>query len=92
MTRILLASACIMILCSACGPRYYIPSDSAQPGRVVVSAYTQGGCVEELKEEAKQHGIEVKLKDIQSDLGRGILLWPFYKSYKCTGKVIGSAK
>ena len=38
---------------------------------------------------AKSAGVEVRLKDVQTDLGWEIFLFPFYKGYKCTGEVIG---
>ena len=83
----------LLIAClTGCGPRYYIPNDGPEPGQLVVSAYTQDGCMEELQEEAKNRGLEVKLKKIETDLGWEILLYPFYKGYRCFGEVTGPAK
>jgi hypothetical protein len=57
-----------------------------------VSAYTQSGCLQELQEAANRAGVEVRLKDVQTDLGWQILLFPFYKGYKCTDEIIGPAR
>lgn len=88
----------VMVLCvvlasfvSACGPRFYKPEISpSQPAEIVVSAYTQDGCFEELEEEARERHVQVKLKDVQADLGWQIFLFPFYKGYRCTGIVVQS--
>jgi hypothetical protein len=75
-----------------CGPRYYIPNDGPTPGQLVVSAYTQDDCTEELQEEARDRGLTVKLKRIETDLGWQIFLFPLYKGYRCFGDVTGPAK
>ncbi len=83
------AIALILItIVAGCGPRYYIPADRDKPGEIVVSAYTQDGCIEELQEEAKARSVEVKLKKVDTDLGWQIFLFPFYKGYRCLGEVI----
>ena len=82
----------LIFIVSGCGPRYYLPADKDKPGEIVVSAYTQDGCMEELQEEAKVQNVEVKLKKIETDLGWEILLFPFYKGYRCIGEVVGPAK
>ena len=46
----------------------------------MVSAYTQDGCLEELQEEGKKRGVELKLKNVETDLGWEIFLFPFYKA------------
>ena len=78
------------LLLSGCGPRFYLAADKNNPAQIVVSAYTQDGCTEELHAEAKSRGVEVKLKKIDADLGWQIFLFPFYKGYKCTGEVTTS--
>ncbi len=82
----------LIFVVSGCGPRYYLPADKDKPGEIVVSAYTQDGCMEELQAEAKTQNVEVKLRKIETDLGWEILLFPFYKGYRCIGEVIGPAK
>lgn len=81
-----------IILFSGCGPRYYLPADRDTPAQIVVSAYTQDGCVEEVQEEAKSRGVKVLLKKVEPDLGWQIFLFPLYKGYRCTGEVIAPAK
>jgi hypothetical protein len=71
-----------------CGPNFYKPGLSLdQPAEITVSAYSQDGCLENLQEEAHKRNLEVKLKDIQTELGWQILLFPYYKGYRCTGVV-----
>jgi hypothetical protein len=81
-------SCALALLLGGCGPHYLIPDSTGAPQKIVVSAYTNDGCVETLKEEAAEHGVKVKLTNVESDLGWGIFFWPIYKSYKCTGEVV----
>jgi len=92
MKKILLCCLSCLPLITACGPQFYLPESKERPAQIVVSAYTQDGCIEELQEEAKRRGVEVQLKNVESDLGWEIFLFPFYKGYKCTGEVTGPAK
>ena len=81
-----LASSLLLI---GCGPKYYRPAlGPNRPAEITVSAYTQAGCLECLQEEARNRNVEVKLKDIQTDLGWEIFLFPFYKGYQCIGIVV----
>ena len=82
-------TATLLVLLAGCGPQYSLPQTKERPGQIVVSAYTQSGCFEELQESAKQSGVEVQLKDVQTDLGWEIFLFPLYKGYKCTGEITG---
>jgi hypothetical protein len=82
----------LFALIVGCGPAYVLPETKERPGNIVVSAYTQSGCLEDLQEAANRAGVEVRLKDVQTDLGWQILLFPFYKGYKCTGEIIGPAR
>ena len=41
---------------------------------------------------ADRAGVEVRLKDVQTDLGWEIFFFPFYKGYKCIGEVTGPLK
>lgn len=84
--RFLLLAGSLSLI--GCGPHFYKPAlGPGQPAEITVSAYTQDGCLESLQEEAKARNVEVKLKEVQTDLGWEILLFPFYKGYKCTGVV-----
>ena len=89
--------AALFAFIAGCGPQYYLPENRGKPAQIVVSAYTQNGCLEELQEEAKNRRVEVKLTNV--DAARqppgnpwDILLYPFYKGYRCTGEVTGPAK
>ena len=81
-----------LALVTGCGPQLYLPENAGRPAQIVVSAYTQDGCLEELNEEAKRRGVEVKLNKVETDLGWEIVLFPLYKGYKCTGDVISPSK
>lgn len=73
-----------------CGPHYYRESlGPDQPAEITVSAYTQDGCMESLNDEAAKRHVSVKLKNIETELGWQILLFPTYKGYRCTGIVTG---
>jgi hypothetical protein len=82
----------LLALIAGCGPQYVLPETKERPAQIVVSAYTQAGCLEDLEEAAKRADLEVRLKDVQADLGWEIFLFPFYKGYKCTGEIIGPAR
>lgn len=78
----------LVLVVSGCGQHYIMPDSAGAPQKIVVSAYTNDGCIEVLNEEAAKNGVKVKLTDVKSDLGWGIFLWPIYKSYTCTGEVV----
>lgn len=82
----------LVAITAACGPQFVLPETKDRPGQIVVSAYTQDGCFEELKEAANRAGVEIRLKDVQTDLGWEIFLFPFYKGYKCIGEITGPAR
>ena len=69
-----------LILITGCGPQFYLPETKDRPAQIVVSTYTQDGCIEELQEEAKRRGVTVNLKSVETDLGWEILLFPFYRA------------
>lgn len=78
----------LILVVSGCGQHYIMPDSTGAPQKIVVSAYTNDGCIENLNEEAAKLGVKVKLTNVTSDLGWGILFWPIYKSYTCTGEVV----
>jgi hypothetical protein len=87
---ILLLITSSFTLLAGCGPNFYRPALSLdQPAEITVSAYTQDGCMENLEEEAKKHNVNVQLKKVETELGWQILLFPYYKGYRCTGIVTG---
>jgi hypothetical protein len=85
-------SLLLLIFAAGCGPQFALPETKDRPAQIVVSAYTQNGCLEELQEAANRAGVEVRLKDVQTDLGWEIFLFPFYKGYKCIGEVTGPVR
>lgn len=78
----------LILAVTGCGQHYIMPDSTGAPQKIVVSAYTNDGCIEVLNEEASKQGVKVRLTDVKSDLGWGIFLWPLYKSYTCTGEVV----
>ena len=97
MIKILIYSLMLFVFITGCGPQFYLPANQGKPAQIVVSAYTQHGCLEELQQEAKNRGVEVKLTNVETNFRLApnpweILFLPFYKSYKCTGEVTGLAK
>jgi len=92
MNRWLVLSIAVALVLTACGPHAYIPEHRDQAAQIIVSAYTQDGCLENLNDEAKQRGVEVNLLKIETDLGWQIAMWPMYKGYKCIGEVVGPVK
>ena len=87
----------LMLFATGCGPQFYLPANQGKPAQIVVSAYTQNGCLEELQGEAKNRGVEVKLTNVETNFRSApnpweLLFLPFYKGYKCTGEVTGPAK
>ena len=89
MIKVLLYSLMLFVFIAGCGPQFYLPANQGKPAQIVVSAYTQNGCLEELQQEAKNRGVEVKLTNVETNFRRGpnpweILFPPFYKGYKCT--------
>ena len=85
-------SIVFLALIAGCGPQFVLPETKERPAQIVVSAYTQSGCLEDLHAAAESSGLEVRLKDVQADLGWQIFLFPFYKGYKCTGEITGPAR
>ena len=85
-------SIVFLALIAGCGPQFALPETKERPAQIVVSAYTQSGCLEDLHAAAENAGLEVRLKDVQADLGWQIFLFPFYKGYKCTGEITGPAR
>ena len=92
MMKIRLRDLILFFLIAGCGPQFYLPESKDKPAQIVVSAYTQDGCLEELQEEGKRRGVAVKLRNVETDLGWEIFLFPFYKGYKCTGEITGPLK
>jgi hypothetical protein len=67
MIKVLLYSLMLLVFMTGCGPKYYLPENRGKPAQIVVSAYTQSGCLEELRQEAKNRGVEVKLTNVETN-------------------------
>lgn len=92
MRKLVAIMICFSMFLGGCGPKYIVRGSEGKPSQIVVSAYTQSGCIEDMNEFARENGFEAKLLKIDSDLGWGIFFWPLYKSYKCTGESLPLAK
>ena len=80
------------VLLIGCGPKYYRPAlGPDKPAEITVSAYTQSGCIECLQEEARNRNVQVKLKEVQSDLGWEIFFFPLYKFWRLFNMAICSS-
>ena len=90
--RKLIVSVMVAALLAGCGPQYALRGTDGKPTQLVVSAYTQDGCMEKLREYATQLQVMTNLSKVESDLGWEILLFPFYKGYRCTGTVVEMKK
>jgi len=75
MIKILPYSLMLLVFIPDCEPQYYLQENQGKPTQIVVSAYTQNGCLEELQQEAKNLGVEVKLT---RTLGRRLVLGRFF--------------
>src|SRR5215470_7988487 len=64
MIKILPYSLMLLVFVPDGEPQYYPQADQGKPTQIVVSAYTQNGCLEELQQEAKNRGVEVKLTNV----------------------------
>jgi hypothetical protein len=82
----------VFLLLGGCGPHYTIPAeDSDDIGKVISSGRTPQSCSDNLKEEAQEMGLRVKLTDIQHH-NPGPVSWVWTNSYTCTGKVVSKAR
>jgi len=80
-----LVSLVLLVFMTGCGPKYYLPENRGKPAQIVVSAYTKSGCLEELQQEAKNRGVEVKLTNVETNFRLAASPWdifflPFYKA------------
>jgi hypothetical protein len=87
--RILASSAAVLaLMMTGCGGSHYtIPGETDEVEQVVSSGMTPQGCIENLKEEAQQLNLKVRLTDVNHEpTGPLGMLWQ--KSYTCKGKVV----
>ena len=82
-----------VLLMGACGPKYTIPNyETGEIERVVSSARSPQDCIEQLKVDAKELGVDVRLTDMHHEATSGPIAWIYTNTYVCTGKVYTSRK
>lgn len=83
----------IVVLVAGCGPHYTIPdADSDEIGKVISSGRSPQSCIENLKEDAQELGVNVKLTDVNHEPASGPIAWIYANTYTCTGKVVSRAR
>jgi len=80
MIKVFLYSLMLFVFIAGCGPQFYLPANQGKPAQIVVSAYTQNGCLEELQQEAKNRGVEVKLTNVETNFRRAPNPWEIFVS------------
>jgi hypothetical protein len=87
----ILSFAAISLL-AACGPHYTIPNfDTGDVEKVVSSGRSPQACIENLKEDAQNLNVKVRLTDVHHEAASGPIAWIYTNTYTCTGKVVKSA-
>jgi hypothetical protein len=80
-----------IVLLAACGPHYTIPNfESDEIEKVISSGHSPQSCIENLKEDANQLKVKVRLTDVHHEAASGPIAWIYTYGYVCTGKVIKS--
>lgn len=80
-----------ILLIAGCGPHYTIPNfESNEIEKVISSGRSPQGCIENLKEDAKNLNVNVRLTDMQQQPSSGPIAWIYTNTYMCTGKVVSS--
>ena len=82
-----------IVLLAGCGVHYTVPNfESDEIEKVVSSGRSPQSCIENLKEDANQLKIKVRLIDMHHESTSGPLDWLYTNSFICTGKVIKSGQ
>lgn len=82
---------CIALL-AGCGPHYTIPNfETDEVEKVISSGRSPEGCIENLKADADQLKLKVRLTDMHRESTSGPIAWIYTNTYICTGKVVKSA-
>jgi hypothetical protein len=80
-----------IVLLAGCGPHYTIPNfESDEIEKVVSSGRSPQSCIENLKEDANQLKVKVRLIDMHHEAANGPIAWIYTYDYICTGKVVKS--
>ena len=78
-----------LVLLGGCGPHYTIPNfETDQVEKVVSSGRSPQGCIENLKEDANNLNVKVRLTDMHHEATSGPIAWLYTNTYVCTGKVV----
>jgi hypothetical protein len=81
-----------VFLLAGCGPHYTIPNfESGEIEKVVSSGHSPQSCIENLKEDANQLKVKVRLTDMQHQAASGPIEWLYTYGYTCTGRVLKSS-
>ncbi len=81
----------VTLLMGGCGPQYTIPNyDTGEIEKVVSSGRSPQACIEQLKEDAKELKVDVRLVDMRHESTSGPIAWLYTNTYVCTGKVYSS--
>jgi hypothetical protein len=82
----------ILGLLGGCGPHYTIPNfETDEVEKVVSSGRSPQACIENLKEDAKDLNVKVRLTDMHHESTSGPIAWLYTNTYICTGKVVKSS-
>jgi hypothetical protein len=78
-----------LVLLGGCGPHYTIPNfETDQVEKVISSGRSPQGCIENLKEDAQNLNVKVRLTDMHHEATSGPIAWLYTNTYVCTGKVV----
>jgi hypothetical protein len=78
-----------LVLLGGCGPHYTIPNfETDEVEKVVSSGRSPQACIEQLREDAKDHKVQVRLTDMHHEATSGPIAWLYTNTYVCTGKVV----
>ena len=78
-----------LALLGGCGPHYTIPNfDTDEIEKVVSSGRSPQSCIENLKEDAKNLNVQVRMTDMHHEPTSGPIAWLYVNTYVCTGKVV----
>ena len=80
-----------LLLVGGCGPHYTMPNfETNEIEKVISSGRSAQGCIENLKEDAKDLRLDVRLTEVQHQPSSGPISWIYANTYICTGKVVAT--
>lgn len=82
-----------IVLLAGCGVHYSIPNfETDEVEKIVSSGRSPQKCFENLKEDADELKVKVRVTDLQHEATSGPIAWLYTNSFICTGKVIKSGQ